>query len=80
MDAKPEPPPQTWGEMVSVSPRTSSQLPIPLPGCPRAQHPSLSPEAGRMLTVEAVGGGDQAQQEDQDAGSQRDPDQGAAGT
>lgn len=31
-------------------------------------------------TVEAVGGGDQAQQEDQDGGSQRDPDQGAAGT
>lgn len=33
-----------------------------------------------MLTVEAVGGGDQAQQEDQDAGGQGDPDQGAAGT
>lgn len=24
VDAKPQPPPQTWGEMVSVSPRTSS--------------------------------------------------------
>lgn len=33
-----------------------------------------------MLTVEAMGNGDQAQQEDQDGDGQRDPDQGAAGT
>ena len=30
--------------------------------------------------MEAVGGGDQAQQEEQDTSGQRDPDQGAAGT
>lgn len=33
-----------------------------------------------LHTMEAMGNGDQAQQEDQDGGGQRDPDQGAAGT
>lgn len=45
---------------------------VPGPGSPRGP--------GRILTVEAVGSGDQAQQEEQDSSSQRDPDQGTAGT
>lgn len=42
VDAKPQPPPQTWEETESISPRSPSQPSMLLLGCPRAGQPSGS--------------------------------------